>query len=73
MFALCRQGSFLIKVIIFQLALGQLDHIGQDKTCAFALLREYNSSGFSDSPCPSLPFTMKGNGKRSHVTVTRFL
>lgn len=76
MLALCRQSSFLTKAIIFQLALGQLDHIGRDKTRAFALLREYNSSVFSDASCPSLPaiiFTMKGNGKSSHVTVTRFL
>lgn len=41
-----------MKVIIFQLALGQLDHISQDKTGGFALLREYDSSGFSDPPPP---------------------
>ena len=42
-----------MKVMIFQLALGQLDHRGQDKTCGFALLREYYSSGFPDSsPLP---------------------
>lgn len=32
---------------------GTVRHIGRDKTCVFALLREYNSCGFSDTLCPN--------------------